>query len=280
MSRVGQLATERLPAPVAGSLRRAKAILDSARFDSRVVRHSYGGQELQVRIATGYGERYDRDWPQLGEIAFLESAGLRPGARVFNLGANHGVIAMMLAHAVGPEGTVVAVEASATDIDAARESASLNGLDHMQCVHAAVARAPGVAAFGVNGEMDDGSGRFGRRRVKAVSVDGLTRTYGTPDVVFMDIEGYEAEALAGAAATLEAGPDWFVEIHGDEAIERYGGSTEQVLETFTERGYRCHWATDQLGTTEDGRLVSRTRFRRVDGPVPHERFFLVALGPG
>jgi FkbM family methyltransferase len=268
---------EHLPAPVAGRLRRVKARFDAARFDSRVVRHSYGGHELQVRIVSRYGDRYDRDWPELGEIAFLKTARLRPGARVFNLGANHGVIAMMLAGEVGPTGRVIAVEANEADIRAAEESARLNGLDQMDCIHGVVARSEGVAAFGVNGEVDDGSGRFGRERVRAVSIDGLARRYGAPDVIFMDIEGYEGEALAGAGDTLEARPDWFVEVHGDEAIERYGGTTARIVEEFASRGYECHWADDMLGTGPDGRLVSRTTFVPLDGRPPRDRFFLVAL---
>ena len=272
-------ALEHLPAPLAGRLRRAKRTLDAARFRSRVVRHSYAGDELQVRIVSRYGERYDRDWPELGEIAFLKSEGrLGPGATVFNLGANHGVIAMMLAKAAGPDGTVVAVEADEDDARAAAESARLNGLERLHTLHAAVARAEGHTDFGVNGEVDDGSGRFGRRRVEAVSIDGLARRFGTPDVVFMDIEGYEAEALAGAEETLRARPDWFVEVHGDDAITRYGGSAAGIVRSFGEHGYRCHWALDRLGTTEGDRLVSLTRFSPLEGPVPDGRFFLVALG--
>ena len=273
-----RLATNYLPAPMLGRLRRVKAKVDAGRFDSRVVRHSYGGDELQVRIVSRYGDRYDRDWPELAEIAFLRGAGLRPGARVFNLGANHGVIAMMLAKVVGESGRVVAVEACAADIEAARESARLNGLDQMECLHAAVARSEGTAAFGVNGEVDDGSGKFGRERVEAVSIDGLARRYGTPDVVFMDVEGYEGEALAGARETLDARPDWFVEVHGDEAITRYGGSTDEVVGEFDSRGYECHWAADMLGTGPDGRLVSRTTFGPLHGRPEAGRFFLIALG--
>jgi FkbM family methyltransferase len=263
---------------VAGTLRRAKAKVKEARFHPRVVTHRYAGDELRVRIATGYGERYDRDWPELGEIALLKRAGLREGATVFNLGANHGVIAMMLAKAVGPSGTVVAVEAGATDARAAQDNAALNGLDQLHCMHAAVARSDGVVRFGVNGEVDDGSGRFGREQVPAVSIDGLAGSYGVPDVVFMDVEGYEAEALAGAQATLAARPDWFVEVHGDEAIGRYGGSVDGVVSVFTERGYDCRWAQDMLGTTADDELVSLTTFKPVNGSVPQDRFFLIALG--
>ena len=56
---------------------------------------------------------YDHDWPELPEIALLKQHGLRPGARVFDIGAHQGVVALMLSKTVGPEGFVLAVEASA-----------------------------------------------------------------------------------------------------------------------------------------------------------------------
>ena len=46
--------------------------------------------------------------------------------------------------------------------------------------------------------------------------------YGVPDVVFIDVEGFEHEALMGASETLRAGPDWFVEVHHPQELARYG----------------------------------------------------------
>ena len=73
-----------------------------ARFHERIVCHRYGDRDLQVVIASQYGQRYDHDWSELAEIAALKQGRLRPGALVFDLGASYGVIAMMLASAVTP----------------------------------------------------------------------------------------------------------------------------------------------------------------------------------
>jgi FkbM family methyltransferase len=76
--------------------------------------------------------------------------------------------------------------------------------------------------FGLNGQVDDGQRRWGELRVPAWSIDDLSAEYGVPDVVFMDVEGFEHEALAGAQKTLRAGPDWFVEVHHPQELARYG----------------------------------------------------------
>src|SRR5437868_6156695 len=84
-----------------------------AGYRPRRVRHTYGGTPLEIELADPLGAAwYDRDWPALPEIELLSRHRLRPGARVFDLGAHQGVVALMLAQAVGPDGQVVAVEAS------------------------------------------------------------------------------------------------------------------------------------------------------------------------
>jgi FkbM family methyltransferase len=269
-----------LPASVLGRLRTLRARVARRRYKRRVVSHSYAGYPLQVEIRLPYGEVYDRDWPLLEEIALLRRHRLSEGARVLNLGANHGVIAMMLAKIVGPEGQVVAVEADGWLAEGAQENARLNGLDQLVCLHAAVAARDGEVAFGVHGEVDEGSGRFGRQRVPAVSIDSLSDRYGEPDVVFMDVEGYELEALHGAHRTLERRPDWFVEVHED-GLTQYGASVDALLEEFTARGYECQVAADRLGKLASGELVSLTRFGPLEDAKtlpPGRRFFLVALG--
>jgi FkbM family methyltransferase len=252
------------------------------RFPKRVVSHSYGGHPLRVEIRSSYGETYDRDWPVLGEIAFLEQRGsLRPGARVLNLGANHGVIAMMLAKRVGADGAVVAVEADEWLAAGIERNAALNGLEQLVAVHAAVGRTDGELGFGVHGNVDDGSGRFGRTRVRSLSIDTLAARHGSPDLVFMDVEGYELEALAGADRAVRARPDWFVEVHGQD-LPKYGSSASDVIGWFRSHDYDCYAAWDRLGRAPTGELVSLTRFvplERVEEALQEpQRFFLIALG--
>jgi FkbM family methyltransferase len=144
---------------------------------------------------------------------------------------------MMLADAVGPDGQVVALEAHPGDAATLQRNKELNDLPQLVCLHAAVARENGTVPFGRHGSVDDGSGRWGAEQVPAHSIDELARRYGPPDVVFVDVEGYELEALRGATETLAAGPDWFVEVHYPEQLAQYGASSLEVLACLQDAGY-------------------------------------------
>jgi hypothetical protein len=56
-----------------------------------------------------------------------------------------------------------------------------------------------------------------------VTIDSLTRRYGPPDLLFIDVEGFELQALRGASSTLAVHrPDLFVEAHVGVGLERFG----------------------------------------------------------
>ena len=47
----------------------------------------------------------------------------------------------------------------------------------------------------------------------AYSIDDMTARFGRPDMLYVDIEGYECRVFHGAAKTLATDPDCFVEMH-------------------------------------------------------------------
>lgn len=268
-----------LPAAAVGRLRVLRERVRPRPYPEREVEHTYGSRAFRVLIRSGYAECYDADWPDLPEIQALRRGRLREGAVVFNLGANHGVIAMMLADAVGSTGRVVALEASRLDAEAAATNARMNGLEQMEVLHAAAARSTGMVEFGTRGAVDDGSGRYGRISVPAWSLSSLAETYGTPDVVYMDVEGFEGDVLAGAGALLAEPVDWFVEVHGEAALGQYGSSVAAVLGRFDRSRHDLLVGADRLMRVHgEERLVSMTEFAPLDdeGP-PADRFFLLAL---
>jgi FkbM family methyltransferase len=235
------------------------------------VQHVYGTCPLDILLADPLGEGwYDHDWPELSEIVLLKQHRLRVGAKVFNLGAHQCIVALMLADVVGPTGLVVAVEANSHNAAVARCNRDLNNAKQLEVINAAVAERSGTLVFnrGLNGQVDDGTGEWGQRPLLAICIDNLTTDYGIPDVLFIDVEGYELNVLRGARNTLAQCPDVFVEVHVGCGLERFQGSAEEVLSFFPYSAYELYVACEE----------NRTFCRHKEGMSPPSgRFFLVGI---
>lgn len=224
-----------LPRPVVDVLRMVKYRLDLATFPKHVVTHRYGKYTLDMTISDRVAsEWYDKDWVLPPEIEFLSQVPVPRGGRVFDLGAHQCLIAMLLGREIVPDGSVVSVEANRHNAEMARRNLELNGVDNIDVIHALIASRAGTARTemtfnshakaGINGTIGD--------VVNALSIDELARLKGFPDLVYMDIEGFEIEALKGASQTLTRWCHWFVELHGDDILARYGATNKDILEYF------------------------------------------------
>lgn len=75
---------------------------------------------------------------------------------------------------------------------------------------------------------------------KTISLDYYTSALDIkPDVVMMDIEGAELDAILGSKKMIEkCSPIFFISIHADELIkQRSGGTKDDILELFNDFGY-------------------------------------------
>lgn len=241
-------------------------------YPRRVVEHTYAGHRFKVLLADGIGEGwYDKDWADLDEVGLLATGRLRAGATVFDLGAHQGVVAMIMSRIVGPTGRVIAVEGMRHNCDVAEENVRLNKITNVSVHHAVIAEQDGQIRFfdGLNGSVSrEGVGQM----VDAITIDSLAQKYGPPDVVFVDIEGFEVKALTGAAATLRTTADWFVEVHVGCGLEEYGGSIDQVLGRFDAKKYdRFVWNLD---------TKQKPKSLEASSEVLLSRFALVSLHRG
>lgn len=142
---------------------------------------------------------------------FLRS--IKPGQTVVDVGANIGYYTLLLARAVGPEGRVYAFEPEPRNFEILRQNVALNGYRNVVLENAAVSSAVGALDLFVNEKnlgdhqaYDSGEGRA-RVTVRSVTLDDYLENGRPVDFVKMDIQGWEAAALAGMRATLEANPD-------------------------------------------------------------------------
>lgn len=239
-------------------------------FARREVEHVYCGHRLRVLLGDVEGAAwYDTDWPLLSEIALLARHRLRPGALVFDIGAHQGVVAMVLARLVEPQGTVIAVEPHRLNIELLHRNLELNGIGNTIVRQAVGGAVSGTARMGY--QLNDRvrvPAEPGGYDVACVTIDELAAEYGPPGVVFVDVEGFEEQVLAGAATVRAAArTDWFVEVHAGVGLEATGGSVATLLACFPEPDHEL-FAASPNGSFAP--LASA-------GDVVASRFLLVAI---
>lgn len=226
-----------LPLGVVDWLKAWRVWLTIHAFRPRMVEHRYGDSVLRVYLADPVAQAwYDHDWSEadMPEIAALRTSRLREGALVFDIGAHQGVVALMLAREVGPTGKVVAIESNPHNHAVAMRNRDLNGMPWVELVQAAISDRLGDVVLNreFNGQLDDGTGIGGQVRTQSLTIDGLAERFGMPDVIFLDVEGAECMALAGASTVLARGTDFLIEVHVRCGLEKLGGSVERVFGYF------------------------------------------------
>jgi FkbM family methyltransferase len=227
--------TRVVPRPIWSLLQHAKATFITSVFQNRSVRHNYGGHTFEIHLHDPISARwYDRDWQRLAEIDVLATSRLRNGSTVFDIGAHQSVVAMMLAKEVGESGKVVAVEPNPFNVHVAKLNLASNAIKNVTVVQAMVSCSNGIGrvSFQLNAKPVDGpSGSWGRK-VQSVTINQLASKFGMPDVVYLDVEGYEFEAVQAADDVLSQHTDWCIELHGDAVLRDFGSSNADIVKRF------------------------------------------------
>lgn len=263
-----------LPTPLVDTLRAAKYNIERWTFPRHVVSHRYGPFEFSMNIHDRVAkEWYDKPWELPPEIDFLSRGALASSALVFDLGAHQCLIAMMLARIAG-SGRVIAVEANSHNAAVAALNIKTNRVPNVDVVHALISDKTGMdfAALSFNSSkaFPDGDSHDGEL-VESLTVDDLSHAFGWPQVVYMDIEGFEIGALKGASRTLAHGCTWFIELHGDEQLSRYGAKNDDVWRFFSHADFTAHLC---LSAGSGFQLLSDRR------ALPAERCFVTFVPRG
>jgi FkbM family methyltransferase len=153
----------------------------------------------------------------------LFARAVKPGSVVFDIGANVGFYSLLASVCTGHQGRVLAFEPVPRNITYLRRHMEMNHLQNVEVIEAAVSDRTGESSFeeGRNPSI----GRLepsGRLHVRTVALDPLVEAGAIPppDIMKIDIEGGEADALRGARRTLEVyRPDLFLATHGRHVHE-------------------------------------------------------------
>jgi FkbM family methyltransferase len=194
------------------------------------------GTRLWVQVPMGHGKglwmyadpRFELGYtngdyePWLQDLLQSE---LRPGGCYYDIGAHSGFFSMIAARRVGPSGTVLAFEPDPQNAAMLKVNIARNKLTQITVVEAAVWSSVGEVTFEQASEASNrtqgrvssnGDTRSARISVPAIRLDDLVFGEGrrAPDLIKMDVEGAEWEALQGARRLLsEVKPRLLCEVH-------------------------------------------------------------------
>ena len=130
---------------------------------------------------------------------------IKPGSIVFDVGANLAGLSILMSRLTGPKGIVCAFEASPRIIELTHGNIIASGCNNIQLYHNAIYSKSGkdIMIF-PGGHLNDSiynQGEFKKnvgKTVKTMALDDFVNHTGlNPDIIKMDIEGAEFDALQG-----------------------------------------------------------------------------------
>ncbi len=143
------------------------------------------------------------------EVTAVFRSIVEPGMSVVDIGANIGYFTMLAASLVGSAGRVLAVEPNPRNVRMLEASRRANGFDRVTIAQTAAGRETGLLLLNTsysNGTTSDLpadlQALFGAQAVPGIRLDSLLDRDAQVDVIKIDVEGAEYNALLGAEATL------------------------------------------------------------------------------
>lgn len=133
---------------------------------------------------------------------------VEPGGRVVDVGANLGYFSVLFADAVGPAGSVLALEPDPRNFDLLERNLALNGCETATAERLAARDEPGTVRLARSTDNFSRSSpvRAGERSAEAVDVEAVTLDGyldGPVDLLKVDTAGGDLAVLRGALDTLE-----------------------------------------------------------------------------
>jgi FkbM family methyltransferase len=228
-------------------------------IDSPVVFRWYDG--LRVRLFLG--NDLSQSLFVLGsfepnEFVFLRHV-LEPGMVMLDGGANDGLYSLYAARRVGPQGLVLAVEPSAREFARLKANIELNRLENVKPFKLALGSRVGDAHLAVAEARHAGMNTLDpavapaspdvwgdtKESVALETIDALVARCGVQrlDVVKLDVEGSEVDALEGAySAIARFRPTILLEAE-DARLATQGRSKDDLVRAMAELDYEL-WAFD------------------------------------
>lgn len=168
----------------------------------------------------------DPFWP---EMKFVKDKIIRKGDIVFECGAHHGCTTILLSEWVGESGRVIAFEPNPSNFEIAKINISINNLKNVELINAAIGDVNGYVEMDITSSnssvMSNEQPGKETSTVKCISLDSMDFI---PQVIKIDVEGFEKQVLSGAEKILKTKPKLIIEVHAEQ-LQAYGTTVNELF---------------------------------------------------
>ena len=227
----------------------------------RAIRKTFGGDDIYIPISVGalrpllFDPTYS-DFCEETEFLTAVSSRVSTEDTIFDIGAYIGVHSVLLSR-IGRQ--VVAFEPNPAVFRVLLETVRANGAVNVDTQQLAVAESSGaayLAGIGSGASLSRSATTDSDLQVVSVDLDTFAERHVLwPDVMKIDVEGYECEVLRGATRCLHTCRVVGIELHLD-LMTRFGGSADIIYSRMAEHGFRecARIASQRQGTSDPTRV--------------------------
>jgi len=211
------------------------------------------GERVRLGIAAPREIKRAKEIGTETELVELMRRTLTPGDTIFDIGANIGLISLLLAkHDNGLDSTVHCFEPEPRNFKQLNQNIKHNQLlGRLHAHQLALGAENGTVDLHIRGTEGEGRHSIATDKGSTDSIAVTVQTMAafanenrvTPDVIKIDVEGAEGQVLAGMEPLLNQAPPKhiFLEIHPKGEGEYMPDGTTTIERWLTERHYKLAW---------------------------------------
>ncbi len=170
---------------------------------------------------------------------------------IFDIGALYGYFSL-ISKSMFPESTLFSFEMNPDSYIALCKNINVNkhlGIPASRCINIGLSDQTSlqkrvfIDTFILKEDSEDEKSSI----VDILSLDDFCRLSGfQPDLIKLDVEGYQAKILPGSMNTIgEAKPIIILEFDGQKQLSTFSTTNKQITKPLFDLGYSCYWCKEQ-----------------------------------
>jgi len=172
----------------------------------------------------------------------------------FDLGAFIGYFTFWPAKLLGPNRKVYAIESNPEHIEILKQGLELNQLQNVEILHSALSDK--VETLRILNNSVSAIGNPGGQEIQSESLDQLCQRLNlSPNVIKMDIHGFEGKVLQGMKTILQDSLEFlFLELHPNVYLEKFtpGITRGMILDQLEAAGFSNYYVAGHRYSWSDG----------------------------